>query len=146
MYVAPPTSCGNLQVVNDRTRATTMTVRWNRPEITGRDDFYYNIFYSENNQTFVQHNPRRYIKKDFEVDYSLSGLKPLTKYLIKVVVENGVSDQLLDVSEENRKCEVFTGETGDTSKREKFFKYITRANKYSLSKVLCASCMHAQHV
>ena len=97
-------------MVAKRTRATTITVRWDRPEIIGREDLYYNIFYSEDNQTFIQHNPRPYIKQDVVVDYSLSGLKPLTLYIIRVTVENGVSDQGVGSS-----CEV-TGGTGDISK------------------------------
>ena len=76
------------------------------------------------------------------MDYSLSGLKPLTKYLIKVVVENGVSDQLLDVSEENRKCEVFAGETRDTSKREKLEQISIHTARFCLHR----ACMHAQNV
>ena len=83
---------------------------WDRPEIVGRGDYYYNIFYSEDNQTFIQHNTRPYIKQDAVVDYSLAGLKPLTMYTIRITVENGVSDQ-----GEGSSCEV-TGSTGDISK------------------------------
>ena len=97
-------------MVAKRTRATTITVRWDRPEIIGREGLYYNIFYSEDNQTFIQHNPRPYIKQDVVIDYSLSGLKPLTLYFIRVTAENGVSDQGVGSS-----CEV-TGATGDISK------------------------------
>ena len=97
----------------EKTRANTITVRWVRPEITGRDDFYYNIFYSEDNQTFTQHNTRRYAKRSLLVDYSLSGLRPLTSYTIRVTAENGVSDQ--EERGETRSCEV-AGRTGDISK------------------------------
>ena len=110
---APPVNCKSLQVVAERTQGNTITVRWERPEITGRDDFYYNIFYSEDNQTFTQHNSRPYVKQDALVDYSVSGLRPLTIYTIRVITENGVSDQ--DEGRQNRSCEVVTM-TGDTSK------------------------------
>ena len=111
---APPSGCRNLHVFEERTRSNTISVRWERPEITGRDDFYYNIFYSVDNQTFTQHNIRPSAKRDLLVDYSLSGLRPLTSYTIRVTAENGVSDQ--EERGETRSCEV-VGRTGDTSKK-----------------------------
>ena len=114
-FTALPSACRQLQIVSERTRATTITVRWDRPEITGREDFYYNIFYCEDNQTFVQHNPRPYIKQDVVVDYALSGLKALTMYTIRVSVENGVSDQDERRERNTRSCEII-GSTGDSSK------------------------------
>ena len=113
LNAAPPSSCRNLHVFEERTQANTITVRWVRPEITGRDDFYYNIFYSVDNQTFTQHNIRPYVKQGLLVDYSLSGLRPLINYTIRVMVENGVSDQ--KERGKARSCEV-TGTTGDISK------------------------------
>ena len=109
---APPNNCKSLEVVTERTRGNTITVRWERPEIIGRDDFYYNIFYSEDNQTFTQHNSRPYVKQDALVDYSVSGLQPLTTYTIRVIPENGVSGQ--EEGGQSRSCEVVTM-TGDTS-------------------------------
>ncbi|XP_064387039.1 semaphorin-4B-like isoform X4 [Halichondria panicea] len=106
----PPNNCKSLQVVAGRTRGNTITVRWERPEITGRDDLYYNIFYSEDNQTFTQHNSRPYVKQDSLVDYSVSGLQPLTSYTIRVIPENGVSNQ--EEGGQSRSCEVFAM-TGD---------------------------------
>ncbi len=73
-HTALPKNCKSLEVVTERTRGNTITVRWERPEIIGRDDFYYNIFYSEDNQTFTQHNSRPYVKQDAVVDYSVSGV------------------------------------------------------------------------
>ncbi len=112
-YIAPPNNCKSLQVVAERTRGNTITVRWERPGITGRDDFYYNIFYFEDNQTFTQHNRRPYVKQDSLVDYSVSGLQPLTSYTIRVIPENGVSDQ--EEGGQSRSCEVVAVMTGDTS-------------------------------
>ncbi len=112
IYTAPPNNCKSLQAVAERTRGNTITVRWERPEITGRDDFYYNIFYSEDNQTFTQHNSRPYVKQDALVDYSVSGLQPLTTYTIRVIPENGVSGQ--EEVGQSRSCEV-VARTGDTS-------------------------------
>ena len=111
-YIAPPNNCKSLQAVAERTRGNTITVRWERPEITGRDDLYYNIFYSVDNQTFTQHNRRPYVKHDSLVDYSVSGLQPLTTYTIRVIPENGVSVQ--EEGGQSRSCEV-VARTGDTS-------------------------------
>ena len=111
-HTALPKKCKSLQVVAERTRGNTITVRWERPEITGRGDFYYNIFYSKDNQTFTQHNSRAYVKQDALVDYSVSGLQPLTTYTIRVIPENGVSDQ--EEGGQGRSCEV-VAMTGDTS-------------------------------
>ena len=94
-------------------QGTTLTVRWVRPEITGRDDFYYNIFYSEDNRTFTQHNDSPYNKQDLLVDYSVSGLRLLTTYIVRVSPENGVSGRENIGSVRRRSCEV-VGTTGDT--------------------------------
>ena len=112
MCSAPPSACRNIELVQQRTRGNSITVRWERPEITGRDDFYYNIFHSEDNQTFTQHNRRPYVKQDALVDYSVSGLQPLTTYTIRVISENGVSGQ--EEGGQSRSCEV-VAMTGDTS-------------------------------
>ena len=111
-YIAPPNNCKSLQVVTERTRGNTITVRWERPEITGRNDLYYNIFYSEDNQTFTQDNSRPYVKQDALVDYSVSGLRPLTTYTIRVIPENGVSDQ--EEGGQSKTCEI-VARTEDTS-------------------------------
>ncbi len=108
-HTALPKNCKSLEVVTERTRGNTITVRWERPDIIGRDDFYYNIFYSEDNHTLTQHNSRAYVKQDAVVDYSVSGLQPLTTYTIRVVPENGVSG-----GGQSRGCEV-VDMTGDTS-------------------------------
>ena len=77
---------------------------------------YYDIYFSENNETFIQLNPIPYIKPDAVVDYSVAGLKPLTRYTIRVTAENGVSNQENDIeSVLGRSC-VVAGETGDTRK------------------------------
>ena len=91
-------------------------MKWERPLITGRDDFYYTIHYSEDNTTFTQHNINPLVKTGTQVDYTLSGLKTLTWLTIRVEVHNGVSDQDPE-GVEDRKCEV-TGLTGDIREQE----------------------------
>ena len=90
-------------------------MKWERPLITGRDDFYYTIHYSEDNKTFTQHNINPLVKTGTQVEYTLSGLKTLTWLTIRVEVHNGVSDQDQGGVEE-RRCEV-TGLTGDIRKQ-----------------------------
>ena len=112
----PPSSCRNLRVYHPRTRANTITVRWERPLITGRDDYYYNIFHSNPDipGSFTRHNRNSFIKDSSVVQYSVSGLRPLTNYTIRVTVHNGVSDQDPG-GEQGRRCEV-SGVTGDIRK------------------------------
>ena len=111
--IGPPSACRDLQVFEPRTRANSITIRWMRPLITGRDDYFYNIHYSSNG-TFVRHNRSPLIKSSNFVEYTLSGLRVLTDFTVRVSVHNGVSDQ--DPSgEEQRRCEV-NGTTGDISK------------------------------
>ena len=106
-FLGPPSSCRNLRVHQERTRANTITVSWERPLITGRDDYYYDIFYSDPQipGNFKKHNLNPFIKDYPLVTYSVSGLRPLTGYTIRVVAHNGVSNQDPE-GEEERRCEV----------------------------------------
>ena len=91
-------------------------MQWEHPLIIGRDDYYYNIHYSSQDVpgNFTRHNRNPFIKDSSVVQYSVSGLRPLTNYTIRVTVHNGVSDQ--DPKEEEmRRCEV-SGTTGDIRK------------------------------
>ena len=109
----PPTACRNLRVNVDRTRANSIRIEWERPLITGRDDYYYNVHYSDPDQpgNFIQHNHNPFVTISPLVGYSVSGLSPLTNYTILVTVENGVSDQAIG-EQFQRSCEV-TATTGD---------------------------------
>ena len=114
--IGPPSACRNLLVIESRTRANTITVMWERPLITGRDDYYYNIYHSNPDLqgSFFLHNINPLITTSPLVRYSVSGLRPLTNYTIRVSVLNAVSDQDT-AGEEGRRCEV-TAMTGDISK------------------------------
>ena len=109
--LGPPSACRNLQV--ERTRNNTITVLWERPLVTGRDDYYYNIYHSnpDNAASFTQHNSNPLITTSSVVRYSVSGLRPHTRYTIRVSVLNGVSD-LDQAGEDGRKSEV-VATTGD---------------------------------
>ena len=62
--------------------------------------------------------------------YSVSGLRPLTNYTIRVVAQNGVSD-LDPKGEEERRCEV-SEMTGDIR---------TSSMRYYLSAFLFKKCL-----
>ena len=94
-FKGPPSAAQNFQVLQSRTRANSITVMWERPLITGRDDYFYNIQYSnpDNPGSFVQHNSNPLVTTSPVVRYSLSGLRPQTGYTIRLTVLNGVSEQ-----------------------------------------------------
>ena len=118
--IGSPSACRNLLVNTARTQANTIAITWERPLITGRDDFYYNIHYTDpdfpGEMGFIQHNHNPFIKDSPLAQYSLSELRPLTNYTIRVTVHNGVSDQDPGGKEE-RMCQVSTttGDIGDLS-------------------------------
>ena len=113
-------TCHNLRVQKERIRADTIAVSWEHPLITGRGDYSYDIFYSDPELPgkFIQHNLNPII-----LTYSVSGLRPLTDYTIRVVSHNGVSDQD-PKGEKERRCEV-SETTGDI--RMSFMRYYMSA-------------------
>ena len=89
-------------MIND----TSVIITWNRPEVIGRDDFYYIIKYTDiaNFDQNLSTDPisARYVNSAptvfLRVPSIASGLelRPNTDYIIKVIVHNGVSDQESD--------------------------------------------------
>ena len=114
--VGPPSSGRDFHILESRTRANTITVMWQRPLITGRDDFYYNIEYSDPDipGNFIKHNSNPLTTTSPIVRYSVSGLRPQTRYTIRLSVLNGVSEQD-SAGEEERRSEV-VATTGNISK------------------------------
>ncbi len=74
--------------------ATNVTLSWTRPEVTGRDDFYYSIEYSDpdNTGSFILSN-ENYVNSSSALSYTVPNLRPNTPYTIRVTTHNGVSDQ-----------------------------------------------------
>ena len=120
----PPSVCRNLKINPERTRANSVRIEWERPLITGRDDFYYDIYHSDPEQlgNFILHNPNPLVRTSPLVGYTVSGLRPLTDYLVRVTVENGVSEQDTG-GEQGRSCEVSVT-TGDIRKNTNHFIYL----------------------
>ena len=73
-----------------------MSVEWNKPSITGRDDYYYTLEYTGGESV-------KLINQSQVVSHLITGLKPFTSYTISVTVANGVSDQDKQ-NESERKC------------------------------------------
>lgn len=86
---------------------SSITLHWTIPEITGGDDFYYVISYSVNGENFVIHDGH-YVDHNLMVDYTINGLRPSTRYTVRVSAENTVSDQ----DSGNRTCSSVTRSGG----------------------------------
>ena len=88
----PPSACTNIQLVH-RTDAS-FTISWSRPEIIGRDDFFYRVLYSDPDRIgeFITENDN-ITNNSTVVHYTVSGLIPLTSYIVRVTTHNAVSDQ-----------------------------------------------------
>ena len=96
-FAGPPTTITNLIVTG--TTSTTITVRWNRPTITGRSDYYYVVEYTDPDEVGAVYIPdnSRLVNGNTQVTYTVagaggSGLQADTEYIIRVSVHNGVSD------------------------------------------------------
>jgi len=84
----PPTAVRNLRV-SSKTN-TSITIQWDPPSTTGRSDYYYIVEYSDPNNMskYVQHNQERVTETTM---YNVTGLQPVTTYIIRISVHNGVS-------------------------------------------------------
>ena len=93
IHSAPPGPVRDLRVTN--VTSTNVTVRWTRPEVTGRPDFYYTLQYSDpdNIGEFLPAVPIKIVNSALSVSYTITGLEPYTTYTIRVTSHNGVSDQ-----------------------------------------------------
>ena len=95
----PPSECRNIMAISVKEKS--INISWEIPINTGRNDFYYNVEYSDGDS--VESN--LLFSQNTVVLYSIDGLKPGTDYTITVTVENGVSDQDLQ-NEHLRRCEL----------------------------------------
>lgn len=98
---APPTSCRNIQVKEKQDKSLTLV--WTKPVDTGRNDFYYQIKYSDG-ETTAYHS---LVNRTDTVQTMVSGLTPDTCYTFTVTVHNGVS-RLDERNEYLRRCELTT--------------------------------------
>lgn len=84
--------------------ATDLTVEWKRPDFTGREDFYYSVYYRElTNLSGITLSP--HVNSSDYLYYTIRGLQPLTQYLVKITVHNGVSNQDME-NDTSRTCEI----------------------------------------
>ena len=76
-------------------------MQWERPENTGRDDYYYTLQYTDGESV----GSNQVVNRSQVVSQLITGLKPVTEYTITVTVANGVSG--LDKENEfKRMCEL----------------------------------------
>jgi len=76
--------------VNAREGNTTAVVEWNPPlSDGGRSDIYYVVNYREVGSL----GPFTTAGQTSESPFTVQGLKPVTRYIIRITAENGVSDQ-----------------------------------------------------
>ncbi len=67
-----------------------MTLEWTRPEVTGRDDFYYTYQIFDSDHIL----PDTPITLPFTAfSYTEERLRPVTPYTFRIITHNGVSDQ-----------------------------------------------------
>ena len=98
----PPSGCTGASAIS--VTATDITVEWKRPNLTGRADFYYSVYYRELTN-FSGITLDQYVNNNDYVDYTIDGLQPSTQYVISITVHNGVSDQDIE-NELSRMCEI----------------------------------------
>ena len=90
------------------TRATTITIAWDKPEIIGREDYYYTVYSRQ--LLALSGNTTSYVNASDRVEYTVTDLQPSTEYLFRVIVHNGVSDQVVG-NEVSRSCHVVASTT-----------------------------------
>ena len=103
----PPTEVRNLRVVN--ADDTSITIQWNRPAVTGRSDFYYEIVITDTSDGKVTTVESEYRDSSATVTYTIHDLKPATRYTIVITTHNGVSGQ--DSDNKGRRIVSVTGVT-----------------------------------
>ena len=90
--IAPPSAVQNVRVT-EPVGNTTVEVHWDRPLSNGgrMDGFYYNVEYRDvgNLGAWIRANEDR-IRSN---TYLVRGLKPVSRYMIRIIAENNVSDQ-----------------------------------------------------
>ena len=115
---APPGLVINLHTTNISNNSVSLS--WTRPEVTGRDDFYYSIEYSDpNTGSFILSNGS-YVNSALTVSYTVPNLRPNTPYTIRVTTHNGVSDQ--DTENEALRRVDLPIRTGEGGKRNNVWK------------------------
>ena len=102
--LGPPSACRNIK--STFIGAQSLNVEWERPEVTGRDDYYYILQYTDGESI----GSNQVIDRSQVVSQLITGLEPVTRYTITVTVVNGVSNQDME-NEFKRRCELMVTTT-----------------------------------
>ena len=80
---------------------TTATISWTAPTNSGgRSDVFYTVGYKTNEEIeFSYYSPSPPITATY---VTITGLQPLTTYVVVVVAENGITQEYTDTSEASR--------------------------------------------
>ena len=88
-YTEPPSAPGDIMLT---VQDTNITAEWSSPASTGgRSDLYYQVEHSDPD------NPGTYTGTVYlsggSINHTFTGLRPDTQYCVRVIADNGVSDQ-----------------------------------------------------
>jgi len=87
-FTAPPSSAQNVNPIVRRN--TTVVVGWDHSLSNGgRNDIFYVVKYREAGSL----GPFTTAGQTSESPFTVQGLRPVTQYFIRIIAENGVSDQ-----------------------------------------------------
>ena len=113
MFTAPPSGVRDLEI--EGSDSTSIQVSWRRPQTAGKN-LHYEVLLSESVSITASSVPVESSLQDSRevVDYTVSGLKPFTNYVITVVTHNAVSDQ--DKENDDRRRIQVVGRTTEGGK------------------------------
>ncbi len=89
---APPGPVTDLKTTANT--STSVTLEWTRPEVTGRDDFYYTYQIIDRDH-ILPDTPRRlsFTASSPTITYTEDRLRPVTPFTFRITTHNGVSDE-----------------------------------------------------
>ena len=91
IMLGSPSNCRALRVKEESYGSAVL--EWSRPYIPGRPDLYYDVYISNSELSgkYVKFNSYPIASDSARMEYTVTGLQPLSMYQVKVSVSNGVS-------------------------------------------------------
>ncbi len=89
---APPGPVTDLKTTANT--STSVTLEWTRPEVTGRDDFYYTYQIFDPDRILRDTAVRLpYTASSPKITFQVTSLRPVTPFTFRITTHNGVSDE-----------------------------------------------------